>query len=411
MSDFKSYKLKDVCSKIGSGATPRGGKESYLNHGEIFLIRSQNVLDFLFSTEGVAYISPEQARLLDGVKIDKNDVLINITGDSVARVCSVPKFIQEARVNQHVAILRANPKLLSNVFLKYYLLQPQIKTALLTISYAGATRKALTKSDLEDFNIDLPELPYQHRIAEILGALDDKIELNRQMNHTLEQMAQALYRHYFVDDIDPENLPEGWRNGVLDEVVYIRGGGTPSTKESKFWNGSIHWTSPKDLANLRSPFLTDTESKLTVLGIKKVSSGLLPQETVLLSSRAPIGYIAIADIPVAINQGYIAILPDSIFGRLFMYFWLKNNMDLIIQYANGSTFLEISKKAFREIECIIPTNEKIQKFIVEVKSQFDLIKSNTYETEHLIKSRDYLLPKLISGELTPSDLQPIEQAL
>ncbi|MEI7425224.1 MAG: restriction endonuclease subunit S, partial [Candidatus Staskawiczbacteria bacterium] len=218
MSGFHTYKLKEVCTKIGSGATPRGGKETYSDHGEIFLIRSQNVLDFFFSLEGGAYISEKQAKLLDGVKVHKNDVLINITGDSVARVCSVPDYINESRVNQHVSILRTNPSLLSNVYLKYYLLQPQVKSLLLTMSSAGATRKALTKGDLEEFEVDLPSISVQKRIADILAALDDKIELNRQMNQTLEQMAQALYKHYFLDEIDPENLPEGWRNGKLGEI-------------------------------------------------------------------------------------------------------------------------------------------------------------------------------------------------
>jgi type I restriction enzyme S subunit len=214
-----------------------------------------------------------------------------------------------------------------------------------------------------------------------------------------------------VDDIDPENLPEGWRNGILGEVVNIRGGGTPSTTEPKFWNGSIFWTSPKDLSNQKSPFLIGTEKKITELGLKKVSSGLLPEETILMSSRAPIGYIAISDVPVAINQGYIAILPDSKFSTHFMYFWLKNNLDLIIQYANGSTFLEISKNAFREIEVIIPPDNLIEKFIQSVRPNFDFIKNSTYETTQLKKIRDYLLPKLISGDIIPSDIQTIEKAL
>jgi type I restriction enzyme S subunit len=339
----------------------------------------------------------------------KGDILLSSVG-----TLGIPYRVREQEVfyfkDGNLTWLKDFKNEIDSQYLLYWIKSNSGQEAIDNITI-GSTQAAITIQDLKGISLLIPPLPLQRRIAEILGALDDKIELNRHMNHTLEQMAQALYKHYFVDGIDPENLPEGWKSGMLEEAVNIRGGGTPSTKESKFWNGSINWTSPKDLANHKSLFLTDTESKLTELGLKKVSSGLLPIGTVLLSSRAPIGYIAIADIPVAINQGYIAILPDSLFSRHFMYFWLKNNLDLIIQYANGSTFLEISKKAFREIECLIPPDNLIQKFIQAVKPQFDLIRNSTYEAETLIKAREYLLPKLISGEIIPSGLQTIEQAL
>lgn len=199
--EWKVYNLIDITTKIGSGATPKGGKEAYKNEG-ISLIRSQNVLDYTFTSDGLAFIDKNQAEKLKNVIIKENDVLINITGDSVARVCSVPKEYIPARVNQHVAILRANPELLDWAFLKYFLLSPFQKNQLLNLASSGATRNALTKSMLENFEINLPPLPEQKAIAHILGKLDDKIELNRQMNQTLEQMAQALFQSWFVD-FDP----------------------------------------------------------------------------------------------------------------------------------------------------------------------------------------------------------------
>ena len=185
---WNKVKLINVCEKIGSGATPRGGDASYISQG-ISLVRSQNVLDFVFSKNGLAHITQEQANELANVELKERDVLVNITGDSVARVCQIPNQFLPARVNQHVAILRADKSKLNPEYLMYCLLQPSNKESLLTYASGGATRKALTKGMLEGFEFQIPDLPTQTRIASILSAFDDKIELNRQMNHTLEQMA------------------------------------------------------------------------------------------------------------------------------------------------------------------------------------------------------------------------------
>ena len=404
MEGWNSYSLGEICQDISYGYTASATKR---NTGCKFL-RITDIQDAHIDWASVPYCEITKSEF-EKNKLEIGDIVIARTGNSTGET-SIIKDDINAVFASYLIRFRIDRKIANPLYVSFVLRTNDWRNFIESIK-GGSAQPGANAKILSTFELTCPPLPLQHRIAEILGALDDKIELNRQMNQTLEQMAQALYKHYFVDDIDPENLPEGWRNGKLEEVVKIRGGGTPSTMESKFWNGSIHWTSPKDLANLKSPFLIDTESKLTELGLKKVSSGLLPIGTVLLSSRAPIGYIAIADIPVAINQGYIAILPDSSFSHQFIYFWLKNNIDLIIQYANGSTFLEISKKAFREIECIIPPNELIQKFIEAVQPQFDLINNSTYEIENLTQTRDYLLPKLISGDFIPSALQTIEQTL
>ena len=157
------------------------------------------------------------------------------------------------------------------------------------------------------------------------------------------------------------------------------------------------------MSDLKSPLLLKTEKKITSHGLAKVSSGLLPKGTLLLSSRAPIGYLAITDIETAINQGYIAINCKNGFSNLFMLYWLKHNMDVVISRANGSTFLEISKSNFKDISLIIPNLEVHSKFINQVSILFDLISNNLKENENLISLRDTLLPKLISGELQLND--------
>ena len=197
MSEWHTYKLKDITTKIGSGSTPTGGSGAYKAEG-ITLIRSQNVLDYKFTEDGLAFIDDDQAYSLRNVIVEVNDVLLNITGDSVARCCGAPANWLPARVNQHVAILRSNPEKLDHRFLKYSLLAS--KEELLILSEIGGTRNALTKGMLEDYEVILPPLPEQKAIASVLSSLDDKIDLLHRQNKTLEAMAETLFRQWFIEE-------------------------------------------------------------------------------------------------------------------------------------------------------------------------------------------------------------------
>ncbi|WP_266204145.1 restriction endonuclease subunit S [Pontibacter kalidii] len=317
------------------------------------------------------------------------------------------KFKHKVVVGQRLITLRGKNDILDNTYLKYSLQTKEMQARMEAVA-TGTTVIGIKSAELRKVEIDLPDLPSQYRIAEILSALDDKIELNRRMNQTLEQMAQTLFRQYFVDGIDEDNLPEGWREGKLGDIVDVKGGTTPSTKQPEFWNGSINWTSPKDLSSVRFPVLLDTEKKITEAGLKKISSGLLPVGTLLLSSRAPIGYLAITQIPVAINQGYIAILCEKGYSNYFMLFWLKENMSTIIQNANGSTFLEISKSVFKSIDLSIPPVELVEEFDAKVDALFQKLVLNEKESIKLTQLRDTLLPKLMSGEIDVMQIKPEE---
>ena len=206
--------LGDVCTKIGSGATPRGGKEAYVRNGTYALIRSQNIHNTGFSHDGLAFISQEQAEALQNVEVLRNDVLLNITGDSVARVCQADPQFLPARVNQHVAIVRPDPSKLDPEYLRYYLASPEGQSTLLNWASSGGTRNALTKRMIESLVVQAPaDLSEQRAIARVLGSLDDKIALNRRMTETLEEMARALFQSWFVD-FDPirakaEGRPSG----------------------------------------------------------------------------------------------------------------------------------------------------------------------------------------------------------
>jgi type I restriction enzyme S subunit len=284
---------------------------------------------------------------------------------------------------------------------------------------------------LKKFPINLPSVSYQNFAVEILDNLNDKIALNSQTNQTLEQMAQAIFKSWFVDfdpvkakmngeepegmdaataSLFPEKLvsdtglPEGWRLSEIGDEVTVVGGGTPSKKNDDFWvGGHIHWTSPKDLSGVQDKVLLDTASKLTEAGLKKVSSGLLPVDTVLLSSRAPVGYLALAKVPLAVNQGYIAMKCEKDLPPEFVLQWCVHRMDEIKQRASGSTFAEISKKNFKPISVVVPSEYVLRAYQKLVKPLYDAITSNARQSEQLASLRDTLLPKLLSGELPLSD--------
>ncbi|OAA09178.1 EcoKI restriction-modification system protein HsdS [Klebsiella pneumoniae] len=201
-SKWKTVRLGDYCIKIGSGATPKGGNSVYTDTGNTYFIRSQNVYNHGFNTNGLVFITDEAAFKLKNVDVQENDVLLNITGDSVARVCIAPGAFLPARVNQHVAIIRPKNDAFDPRFLRYFLSSPHQQTLLLTLASAGATRNALTKGMIEDLQVPKPPLHAQKSIANVLDSFDKKIESNNKINQTLEQISQTLFKSWFVD-FDP----------------------------------------------------------------------------------------------------------------------------------------------------------------------------------------------------------------
>lgn len=287
--------------------------------------------------------------------------------------------------------------------------------------------------DQRSMYISLPRIGTQLRVASILGSLDDKIEQNRRTNKALESMARAIFKAWFVDfepvkakaagatsfpgmpqevfDRLPDKMvetelgaaPEGWAYVPIGDLVDVVGGATPSTKNLDFWEaGDNPFCTPKDMSKLAAPVLLDTERHITKAGVDKISSGQLPVGTILLSSRAPIGYLAIAAAPVSVNQGIIAMLPGEI-PSAYVLLWTEFNMEVIKSRAGGSTFAEISKRNFRPIPALKPDPELLTFFGEVVQPLFEMIISNERESGILARIRDTLLPKLISGELRVPD--------
>ena len=369
MSEWQEVSLGEITSKIGSGATPRGGGESYKESGTS-LIRSQNILDFKFSTNGLAFIDDAQAYELRSVSVEPDDVLLNITGDSVARCCVVPDNILPARVNQHVAIVRANKDKAESHFI-YYMLQ-SIKEELLMQSEIGATRNALTKGMIEGIKLSLPPLPEQKAIASVLSSLDDKIDLLHRQNTTLERMAETLFRQWFV-----EEAQEDWDVVPFGELFEISSG-----------------------KGLKKEQLSDT-GLYPVLGangeIGRTNDFLFNEKLIFTGRVGTLGNI------FRVNNEKVWLSDNTLIFRNIKYFYFVyfalNNAGLS-DYNVGSTQPLVRQSDIKAIEILMPNNhEYLNRFEAEAELIFSKINSNDKQIQTLEKLRDNLLPKLMSGEV------------
>ena len=347
-------------------------------------------------------------------------------GEMIGSIARVPKTVPSGRITQDtVKLVFHRPDQFEQEYIYWLLRTPQYR------SYCAgrATGSAVVALSREDFlSYPVPSLSTTISCSvRLLEAIEKQLELNRTTNQTLEAMALAIFHSWFVN-FDPVRakigshdtglptdianlfsdswsdsplgkIPSGWKVEPIRDLADVFGGTTPSTKEASFWEPQTHsWATPKDLASLSTPVLLATERRISDAGLAQIGSGLMPEGTVLLSSRAPIGYLAIAEIPVAINQGFIAMQAKQTVSNLFLLFWTGTFLDVIKSRANGSTFLEISKSNFRGIETVRPPSELMTSFDRMVRPIYERIVSNEKESAHLQELRDFILRSLTLPE-------------
>lgn len=438
MGEWQQIQLGKACSKIGSGATPRGGKNAYLG-GDTALIRSQNIYNNRFVREGLAYISDAQAHELRNVVVEKNDVLLNITGDSVARCCQVASDVLPARVNQHVAIIRTRPDVLDARFLQYILINPAMQNYLLVLASAGATRNALTKAMIETLDIPAPPLPEQRAIAHILGTLDDKIELNRRQSETLQEMARALFKAWFVDfepvrakmsgrwqrgqtlpglpahlwDLFPDRLvetehgevPLGWRFFAFGDVARQgKGAVTPGNLPGEtFTHYSI-------------PAFDEGQIPVRELGEAiKSNKTPVPDNSLLLSKLNPhiprVWLIGAAGSNAVCSTEFIVWVPKEPANSAFLYCLASspefNTTMRQLVTGTSNSHQRVKPEQLCGISIFAANNQAIQSFSEIVHPLMAQAIENRHQSNTLAALRDTLLPKLISGELRVTDAERI----
>ena len=284
----------------------------------------------------------------------------------------------------------------STQYLAYLLSTMQLGRLSGQSAQPGLSVKTLSKQV-----VDVPPLEVQNKIAAILRSLDEKIELNNKINENLERQAQAFYEYLFIKNVDSE-----WQQGTISDLGIVVGGSTPSKAKTEYYTeNGIAWITPKDLSVNKSKFISHGANDITELGLKNSSASIMPAGTVLFSSRAPIGYIAIAAGEVTTNQGFKSVVPKPEIGTAFVYYFLKHNLPIIEGMASGSTFKEVSGSTMKNVPAIIPDSETLAGFNDFCKPIFAQQQILEEQNQSLAALRDSLLPKLMSGEVDIEDVK------
>ena len=399
---WEKVRLADCCESIADGDhQPPPKADSGVPFVTISNITSYNQFDF----SDTMHVPQSYYEALDSKrKAQIGDILYSVVGSF-----GIPVLVKKAvpfAFQRHIAILRPDKSVLP-AFLYYTMLSRDFY-AKADAAAVGAAQRTISLSALRNIEIALPPIDTQRKISNILSAYDDLIENNQKQIKLLEEAAQRLYKEWFVNLRFPgyetakivDSVPEGWRKALISDVCDTIGGGTPSTSKKEYYeNGNIRWVTPTDLTKGDSLILLDSEKKITVEGLKNSSAKLLPPNTILMTSRASIGYFALCEYEVCTNQGFISCLPFCDVIRYYLLFNLMNRIDEIKGKATGSTFLEISKRTFRNMEIIVPSKEIIADFSRAIAILISKMRVLEKEKQCLTQARDRLLPKLMSGEL------------
>jgi type I restriction enzyme S subunit len=294
-------------------------------------------------------------------------------------------------------------------FVKYFI--DTLKLKMQDVS-RGTTQDNLSVDKLLTFDFRVPPLSVQRRIAGILSAYDELIENNQRRIRILEEMARALYREWFVNFRFPGhekvklvpsplgNIPQGWEVKPVSDSFQVIGGGTPSREELDFWNdGKIQWFTPRDLTGAEAMFMDDSSDHITPLGLQKSSARMFPPYSVMLTSRATIGAIAINTNEASTNQGFITCVPNENVPIYFLYHWLSENVPQFRRLASGSTFKEISRGVFKTISFLHPCQLLLSRFELQAETIAGQILILQRQIKNLRRTRDLLLPRLLSGQL------------
>ncbi len=400
---WKSARLGQCCSKIGSGATPRGGESVYEGSG-VTLIRSQNVYNGHFALSGLAYLREEHADQLKGVTVEPGDVLLNITGDSVARSCLVPEDILPARVNQHVAIIRPASELFDSRFVAYYLITPLMQSTMLSLAGSGGTRKALTKDMVEGFQLPQPPLSVQKRIADILSAYDDLIENNRRRMALLEEEARQLYREWFVRIRFPgyehtriqSGVPESWELSGTPEVVHVN----PHVQLS---DDEEHWFVEMSDLPINSMVIQEARKRPGRSGSKFMNGDtLFARITPCLENGKTAFVDFLNDGDAGRGSTEFIVLRSKRLTAQFVYCLARTyafREHAIKSMVGSSGRQRVQETCFEKFHVLVPPRTLLNLFTDTVRPTFAQIKTLYLQVRKLTAARDLLLPRLMSGEV------------
>ena len=398
-SEWHEVPLRELVGYISKGIAPSYAEEA--SETTIRVLNQKCNRNFR--------ISYGDSRLHDTLKkkvpperyVKPDDILINSTGAGTAgRIAQIEDVPSATTIDGHMILIRSNGKV-TQKFLGYALKAHQWEVLQLDEGSTGQTELNRDRL-LDEIMINYPvSFDEQNAIVGTLESIDRKLIVNEQLNDNLEQQAQSYFQELFVDNASPE-----WTTGTISDLGTVVGGSTPSKAKPEYYTESgIAWITPKDLSINKSKFVSHGENDITELGLRNSSASLMPEGTVLFSSRAPIGYIAIAAGEVTTNQGFKSVVPKPEIGTPFVYFFLKNTLPVIEGMASGSTFKEVSGSTMKNVSAVIPDAETLAKFSDFCAPIFAQQRILEEQNQSLATLRDNMLTKLISGEIDVSAVQ------
>ena len=378
---------------------------------------------------GIVLVTPGNFRIGGGFKEEKckffdgeipadyvlkeGDFIVTMTDlsktiDTLGYSALVPKSKRIYLHNQRIGLVTFKSDECDRGYI-YWLMRTREYQRSIANTSTGATVHHTSPKKIYDYDLEVPPLPIQHRIANILSRYDSLIENYQKQIKLLEEAAQRLYKEWFIDLHFPghentkivDGVPEGWEKKKISDICQTVGGGTPSTKVAEYYDdGNIKWVTPTDITRSNCLCLFDTDKKITEDGLAHSSAKILPPETILMTSRASVGYFGIYDCEVCTNQGFISCIPNERSYQMYMLYNLINRVEEIRQKAGGSTYLEISKSVFRDFDIVLPSCMVLETFQEQSHKMLDCMRQIAKQLRLLTEARDRLLPKLMSGEIT-----------
>ncbi|MEJ1249841.1 restriction endonuclease subunit S [Denitratimonas tolerans] len=434
VSDWDSVPLSELTATPVTYGIVQPGRHT---PGGIPMLRVNNFQQNSLSLSEVLCVSPLVESKYGRTRLQEGDVLLTIVG-SVGQVAIVPKHLAGWNIARAIALIRlAKPEY--SRWIAFVLRSPSIQHQL-GVAANTTVQTTINLKDLRDLRVPLPPKNVRDGICQILGALDDRIDNLRQTNATLEAIAQALFKSWFVDfdpvhakaeGREPEGMdaataalfpsefedselgliPKGWRAGGSDELLEIVGGGTPKTSVDEYWGGDIPWFSVVDAPASGQVFTLDTAKKITALGLANCSAKLLPPTTTIISARGTVGKVAMAGVPMAMNQSCYALRPRVEGGEAFIYFSTLRFVEQLQQIAHGAVFDTVTRDSFKRIMTCLPPEQTIVSFGLMANPLLERIRTNGLQAASLAALRDTLLPRLISGRLRLTEAEAVIEDL
>ena len=395
MEIYSRININEICKKVCSGGTPKSTHTEYYGGNIPWLNTKEVNFNRIYKTE--KNITESGLENSSAKWIEPNAVIVAMYGATAGKtaIAKIPLTTNQACCNLMIDEEKADYR-----FVYYALCNDYIRLASLA---NGGAQQNLNAQQIKDFDIPYPDAETQQKIANILSSLDDKIEVNRRINEQLEELAQALFKSWFVD-FEPFKDGEFVESELvkLGDVVKTTSGGTPSRKHIEYYGGNYGWVKSKEL---NGTFIVDTEETITDEAIAKSSAKLLPEKSILIAMYgATVGQYAILSKAMTCNQAVCALLPNDNYPYTYLFMFAKNKKDELINKAVGSAQQNISQILIKDLD-ISNDIQRIKDYHKIVSPAFEIIEKNQQEITHLTNLRDTLLPKLMSGEIDVNEVE------